>query len=174
MQSFMQTFMESPLLGLVMASAAEQEYIDKSGLSDEEKEEARITLRRFLRGSIDRKIPQADSEAALQQIAMRQPNNRWQLRPSITDEQLKAFLTDAKMAADDAGVAEQPAPVDPSEEVKKAIDAALSWNAPNDPAAMPIDPGAGPSDPAEMPNDPGAESSDPAEIPNSEDPTTGQ
>jgi hypothetical protein len=135
MQSYVQTFMESPLIGTIMVSAAEQEQIDKSGLSDEEKEEARVTLRRFLRGTIDNDIPQADSQAAFQHIAVRAPNNRWQLKPSVTDEQLRAFVTEAKKAADDANVPEQPGPIDPSEEVKKAIDAALSWNAPNKPGA---------------------------------------
>ncbi len=160
MQVFAQEFMESPLMGTIMLSAAEQEQIDKSGLTDEEKAEARVALQRLLRGMLDRDIAQGDADAAAGHIAIRQPNNRWRLKQTVSDEELRAFTTDAKKAADDANVPEQPGPFDPSDEVKKVVDSALSWNAPNDPAAMP--------------NDPTVVPDDPAVVPNSEDPTTDQ
>jgi hypothetical protein len=135
MQMFAQQFMESPLLGAVMVSAAEQQLIDSSGLSDDEKADARLQLHRLLRGMLDRDIPDSDADAALQHIAMRQPNKRWRLKPSVNDEELLAFVTAARKAADEAEMAEQPGPFDPSEEVKRAVDAALSWNEPKDPGA---------------------------------------
>jgi hypothetical protein len=130
-----QEFMEGSLLDAVVVSAAEPQLIDKSGLSDDEKAEARTTLHRLLRGSLDNDIPASDAEAALTNIANERPNNQWQLQSSVSDEKLRAFLTAAKKAADDANVPEQPGPFDPSDAVKKAVDAALSWNAPNNPGA---------------------------------------
>jgi hypothetical protein len=136
MQVYAQEFVNSPLMGTVMLSAAEQEQIETSGLSDEEKADAKLALHRLLRGMIDRKIPESDGDAAADHIAMRQqPNNRWRLKPTVSDEELRSFTTDAKKAADDAGVAEQPGPFDPSEEVKKVVNAALSWNKPQVPDA---------------------------------------
>jgi hypothetical protein len=132
MQMFAQEFMEAPLVGTIMLSASEQEQIDTSGLSDEEKADARTALRRLMRGMLDRNIASSDADAAAQQIAVRQPNNRWQLKKSVSDEELRAFTDKAKKAADDANVPEQPGPIDPSEEVKRAVDAALSWNAPKE------------------------------------------
>jgi preprotein translocase subunit SecD len=128
----MQKFMESPVLTALIASAAEKNYIDKSGLNDEERAEARITLRRFLRGSVDGKINEQAFDAAIGHVATKQPDGNWEFREKVSDAELRAFLAEAKQAADAAQIPEQAEAFDPSDEVKRIIDEAM-----NAPAELP-------------------------------------
>jgi hypothetical protein len=144
----MQGLAQSPLITAIVASAAEKKYVDPSGLSDEEKTAANLTLQRFARGVIDRKINEQTYESVMSNIATRQ-GDQWQLRDKVTDEQLRAFLTAAKTAADEAGVAAEPPQIDPSDEVKRLIDDAISGKAP---PAIEM-----PPSPAKIPAEPPAE-----------------
>ena len=101
----MQEVVESPLMTTIIASAAEQHYLDKSGLNDEERAEARVTLQRFLRGSIDGKINEQTMDAALSHVATKKPDGSWEFREKVSDEELRAFLGEAKRAADEAEIA---------------------------------------------------------------------
>lgn len=121
-----QRLAESPLMSLIVASTMEKQYFAKSGLSEEEKAAGSQTLQRFIRGAIDEKIDKAGIDAAMANVADRDANNQWKLRPTLTDDQLRAFFTEAKKQADAAGIPDQPADIDPSEEIKKIVDEALS------------------------------------------------
>ena len=125
-QVLIQKIVQSPLTSLMVTSTLEQQYFAKSGLSEEQKTEGRVTLQRFIRGAIDKKINEAGIDAAMAHVADRDAQGQWKLRPTLTDDQLRAFLTEAKQQADAAGIPEQPADVDPSEEVKKIVDEALA------------------------------------------------
>lgn len=116
---------KSPVMTTLIVSAAEKQYLDKSGLNDEEKVEGRQTLRRFLRGLIDEKIKEEELDAVMVHIADRQPDGNWDLRRQVSDEDLRKFLAAAKAAADKAEIPDEPEAVDPSEELKRMIDAAL-------------------------------------------------
>jgi len=59
-------------------------------------------------------------------VADRDARGRWKLRPTLTDDDLRAFFAEAKQQADAAGIPEQPADVDPSEEIKQIVDEALA------------------------------------------------
>jgi hypothetical protein len=122
----MQMFAESPLFSMFGASMLEQHYFAKSGLSAEEKAAAHVTLQRFIRGSIDEKIPEAGRDAAMRYVATKDGNGNWQLRDELTDQEIRDFLAEAKKQADEAGIPDQPADVDVSEEVKKIVDEALA------------------------------------------------
>ena len=128
----MQNLMESPLMTTLAAAAVEAKYLNKSGLSDEEKAEAKVTLQRFLRGSIDQDISKKSSDAAISHIADRQPDGNYRIRDKFSDADLRAFLAEAKKAADEAQIPEQPQEFDPSDEVKRIIDEALMEPAPPD------------------------------------------
>ena len=116
---------ESPLLAMMIASAADQQYIGKSGLSDEEKAAGRLDLRRFVRGVIDEKIPEASVDAVMAHIADRQSDGEWKLRQQVSDEQLRAFLSTAKAEADKANIPLELEAVDPSDEFKRVVDEML-------------------------------------------------
>jgi hypothetical protein len=115
----------SPLLTLFVVSAVERQYLESSGLSDEEKTEGRQTLRRFVRGAVDRKISEDASDAALSHVAEKQPDGTWQLKQRVSDAELRAALAEAKRAADEAGIPEQPEAVDASAELKRIVDEAM-------------------------------------------------
>lgn len=132
--TLMQTMLESPLMTSFVAAAVESQYFDKSDLSDEEKSDGKRTVRRFLRGTIDGKIDQQGIDAAMSHVADREANDNWKLRKQVSDEELRAFLAEAKAQADEAGVAEEPEDVDPSDEVKRIVDEVLGDSAPAAPA----------------------------------------
>jgi hypothetical protein len=125
MGQLLQELMESPILAIFIVQAAEAKYLDPSGLNEEEKADARITIQRFTRGAIERKIEQASVDAALDHIADPQENGGWQLRDQVTDAELRAFLAVAKAEADKANIPEEPVDFDPSEEIKRIIDKAM-------------------------------------------------
>jgi hypothetical protein len=124
----MEKLAQSPLMSLVGATMIEQHYFAKSGLSDEEKATGRQTLQRFIRGSIDKKINQAGIDAAMAHVADRRggQDGDWEIRETLSDDELRAFLAEAKKQADAAAIPDQPADIDPSEEIKKIVDEALA------------------------------------------------
>jgi hypothetical protein len=117
-----QKLMESPLMPTLVVAAVDKQYFDKSGLSNDEKAEGRITLKRFARGAVDKKIDEKGVDAVMGHVADRGSNGGWELRQRVSDADLKAALAEAKAKADEAGVAAQPGEIDPSDELKKIID----------------------------------------------------
>jgi hypothetical protein len=116
---------KSPLMTMIIATAVQNKYVDPSGLSEEEKVEAKQIIERFSRGAIDEKIDEASIDSVMQHVAVRDSNGQWELREKVTDEQLRAFLSAAKLEADEAGVPEETEPIDPSAELKKVVDEEL-------------------------------------------------
>ncbi|MGD9632614.1 MAG: hypothetical protein AB7G28_05875 [Pirellulales bacterium] len=158
---------KSPLFSMLMATAIEKQYLAKSGLSDEEKVAGSQSLQRFIRGVVDEKIKQPGIDAAMAHVADRRPNNQWELRKTLTDDELRAFFAEAKKQADEAGIPEQPAEIDPSEEVRKIVDAALA-----PPAASPPTPPLETAPPAVVPSETApAEETPPAAAPPEAAPT---
>jgi hypothetical protein len=128
MGSIMENVTKSPLMTTIMVSAADKQYFDKSRLSDAEKAAGRQTVRRFARGSIDHKIDQQGMDAALAHISHRESNGSIRMRQNVSDDELRAFLAEAKVQADKAAIPEEPANFDAAAEFKKIIDEATSAN----------------------------------------------
>lgn len=116
---------ESPLMPMFMVKAVEAQYLDKSGLSDEEKAEAKVTLERYASGLVSKQIPQESVDQVLVHIADKDANGEWKMREQVSDEDLRKFLAAAKEQADAANIPEDVEPIDPSEELKKVIDNVL-------------------------------------------------
>ena len=125
MAELLQKFANSPLMTSVVASVIDTQYLEKSGLTPEEKLEGKKTLRRFLRGAVDHKIDQQGIDAAMMHVADKKPDGQWKIRTQISDDDLKKFLETAKAEADKAGIADEPENFDPSDEVKRIVDEAL-------------------------------------------------
>jgi hypothetical protein len=117
-----QKLTESPLMPALVVAAVDKQYFDRSGLSNDEKAEGRITLKRFARGVIDKKINDKAVDAVMAHVADREGEGNWKLRPKVSDADLRAALAEAKSKANEAGVAEKPEEIDPSEELKKIVD----------------------------------------------------
>lgn len=125
MAELFEALMESPILAVFVVQAAEAKYLDPSGLAEEEKAQARVTIQRFTRGAVEGNIDQASVDAALEHIADPQDGGGWQLRERVTDAELRAFLAVAKAEADKANIPEEPVDFDPSDEIKRIIDKAM-------------------------------------------------
>lgn len=137
-QVLVNELVNSPLMSLMVASTIEKHYIANSGLTVEEKSAGGVTLNRFIRGALDKKINEAGIDAAMIHVADRN-GDQWKLRETLSDDELKAFLAEAKKQADEAGIPEQSAAIDPSEEVKRIVDEALNAPTPlgSEPAGPP-------------------------------------
>jgi hypothetical protein len=120
-----ESVVHSPLLTLFVVSAFEKQYLEASGLSEEEKAEGRRALRRFVRGAVDRKISEDASDAVLSHVAEKQPDGTWQLKQRVSDAELRAALAAAARAAEEAGIPEEPEAVDASAELKRIVDEAM-------------------------------------------------
>lgn len=115
----------SPLIPLFVCYGIEKQYLDKSGLTDEEKADARKQLQRLVRGGMDKKISQADIEALLKPLQQPGPNGQQQLKPVLTDAEIKTFIAGAKKLADDAEVPDEEFKIDIGDEVKRIVDRGL-------------------------------------------------
>jgi hypothetical protein len=118
--------MESPLMPSFVVMAVERKYFDRSKLSDEEKAEGRQALKRFARGVFDDKIKDKGIDSVMAHVADRRPNGQWELRQAVSDEELRAALSEAKAQADAADIPPAPENIDPSDEVKRIIDESLN------------------------------------------------
>jgi hypothetical protein len=128
MKAIIEQVSKSPLMTTIMVTAADKQYFAHSGLSDAEKVEGRQTVRRFARGAIDHKIDQAGMDAALSHVSDRERNGNVQMRQHVSDEELRAFLTEAKLQADKAAIPDAPASFEAAAEFKKIIDEATNEN----------------------------------------------
>ncbi|MFO0791976.1 MAG: hypothetical protein U0805_21145 [Pirellulales bacterium] len=126
---FVDLMQKSPLLPMLVVYGIDKGYIVKSGLSEDEKREGRVSLERFTRGMIDKKIDQQGIDAVMSHVADRQGNGEWKMRQQVTDAELRAALAEAKARADAAQIPAQAEAVDPSDEFKRIIDEVLGEGA---------------------------------------------
>jgi hypothetical protein len=122
---FAEDFAQSPLMDLLIAFGAKVQYIEKSGLTPDEKAEAEKTLQRVARGVIEEKIEQEKLDIALNHISNEQPNGARQFKESVSDEELRAFLSECKKLADEAQIPDEDVQVDIGKELKKLVDKTL-------------------------------------------------
>lgn len=127
--TFVQEFAQSPLMTTLIVSAVDKQYITPSGLSDEEKTEARVTIQRFMRGLLDNKITQAQFDKAMEPVGTKKSDGTFEMKKQVTDDELRQFLTNAKTDADAAEIPQDVPAVDPSDEFKRLVDKTLEEGA---------------------------------------------
>ncbi len=131
----------SPIIPAAIVAAMYEGYVQPSTLSEEEKQEARITLRRFARGVYEKSIPESAIGPTIEPIsAPRDQSNvsigtgraDYHLKEpkKVTPDELRAFIANARAKADEAGVPGDVAEVDFAAELGKAIDTALGRSRP--------------------------------------------
>lgn len=123
LRELMTRIVESPLVAVGLVIVVEQGYLNKSGLPDEEKATAAISLRRFVQGVVDGDIDRdVVREVAAPMMREGQPG---QIKQTVTDEELRQFIAAAQREADQANVPAEPRVVDIASEVEKVIDGVL-------------------------------------------------
>lgn len=118
---------DGPLIYVGTVIFVETQYIAPSGLSTEEKEEARLNLQRFARGIYEKSIPQTAVDSAITPLQETKPDGSTELKQpgKATDEELRAFLANVEQEADAAEIPNEPFDVDIVKEFGDAIDRAL-------------------------------------------------
>lgn len=117
---------ESPVMKLIFVNSLQHQYLRKSGLTEKEKAEGELTIKRFAHGSFTGAIDERTSELTMEPISARGSQGELQLKTRVSDEELRSFLANAKDAADAAQVPEVIPEVDLSAEVRRVVDAALA------------------------------------------------
>ena len=121
----MEQLAESPLLGLIIVYATDATYITPSGLTDEEKEEGRLTMQRVARGVFEETIDRDELESAMDYVSVEGSGGNRQFKDRVSDADLRQFLAECKRHADEAEVPLEPFELNIGEEFKRAVDEAL-------------------------------------------------
>jgi len=133
---------ESPLIPAAVLFGARTQYLDPSGLSDEEKAAGTLALSRLAHGVYDGSIdpavlskvfgPISTTSGSGRGVHVSTPNFQLHLRPpaDVTDDELLQVITLATQQADDAGVPDEPYTIDASDEIAKVIGETLGRELP--------------------------------------------
>lgn len=133
---------ESPLVASALVGGIDKLYFAESELSDEEKIDARVQLRRFANGLFEEQIDPSQVEAVLESVSTTTPDDndivlQYQTGPGgstqfalrsadeVSDDDLRELIAQAKTKADEAGVEENTPEIDISDTLGIAIAEAL-------------------------------------------------
>ncbi len=113
---------EGPLMPVGVTIFIHEKHVAKSGLTDQEKAEAKLTLQRAARGLNEKKIKQSQLDPAWRVISTTDAKGKREMKDTVTDAELRDFLKLVKKEADDAKISDEPLDIDVAEELDKAIE----------------------------------------------------
>jgi hypothetical protein len=116
---------KSPVLVLVIAYTAMEVYIEPSGLSGDEKSDAKLAFQRVARGTFDETIDPEDLEDVLDYISRKDFNGNRQLKNYVSDEDLRELVKECTRIANEADVPTEAYQIDVVAEVTRIVDRAL-------------------------------------------------
>jgi hypothetical protein len=116
-----QTLTEGPLLPLAGVQVAREKYVNPSDMTTEEKADAILTLQRFARGVVEKKISKNEIEEVVKPVTDLKANGRWELKENPTRMELDQFIANAKAKADGVMIPEEPYDLNIADELHKAI-----------------------------------------------------
>jgi len=118
----LKTLADGPLMTLITLRTFELMYIEKSALSDEEKEAARVTVSRYAEGKTSGKIEGTSiQDIVWEETTDEEGNTTNKLKETLSPEELQQCLTIMKTAADEASIADQKFPMDIGAAIEKGI-----------------------------------------------------
>ncbi|MEM1166027.1 MAG: hypothetical protein AAGI30_07020 [Planctomycetota bacterium] len=122
----------SPFLAMGGVSVFEATYLSDSGLSDEEKAEASLTLNRVAQGVVAKTITTSDIDGLLGPVRRTTPDGSTEFKPpsEVSDDDLRQVVADAKALADDRDVSMERVEVDLSDSLEQAIEEMLGRELP--------------------------------------------
>lgn len=116
---------DGPLLLVGTVYFIETQYVAKSGLSEEEKKAAKLTLQRVARGVHEEKISEDKLDPMFRIVSTTDADGNVELKETVTDAELRDFLKLAEKEADNAEIPQEPMQIDLAEELDKAIERAM-------------------------------------------------
>jgi hypothetical protein len=117
---------QSAMFSLLVMNAAQQKYVVPSGLEEQEKQEADVTLKRLVLGLHEQRIAPQDLEPVLDYISMQDANGNRQLHNQVSDDQLRAMLADCDRLANQAQVAAGEFQLDVADEIESIVEETLT------------------------------------------------
>ena len=117
---------QSPLLHMGAVYMIQALHIDRSGLSDAQKEDATRAVQRFARGIYEGQLPGSAMEQLQAPIYTTDQDGHRHVKETLTDEELLALVDELKQKADEAGVPDEAFEFDIAEEFHQAINRALN------------------------------------------------
>ncbi|MHC4914302.1 MAG: hypothetical protein ACYTGB_02335, partial [Planctomycetota bacterium] len=127
----MEKLAESPLIPMAIVNAADNKYVQPSGLSADEKKRGKLDLQRLGRGVTEKdaagepKIGQKDLEEIMALISTTDAQGERQIKEKLTDTEVRAFLAKVREKADAASIPEEPYEVKPAAEFGRIVDEVL-------------------------------------------------
>ena len=112
---------ESPLIPLAGVEMVRQRYIDPSGMTEEERADAILSVQRLARGVYEKKISTASLTDVAKPVADLRPNGQWRPKEHPTRMEIDQFVANAKASADAAMIPDEPFELDYAEEIRKVI-----------------------------------------------------
>lgn len=122
LKRILEEIVEGPILPVGVVLFIEQQHVAQSGLSDQEKKDAHLTLQRLARGVIEKKIPYANLDPLFAAISTTDSQGKRELKKKLTDTELRDFLTLAQREVEKAKVSEEPLEIDLAKELDEAIE----------------------------------------------------
>ncbi|MGI8982670.1 MAG: hypothetical protein ACR2FY_25840 [Pirellulaceae bacterium] len=126
----MEGLTKSPLFVVLIVYGVTHEYINRPGQDADVKAEAERTLQRIARGTAEGKIKGEDLEKPFSAISQdpnqpMQPGQPPQTKQQLSDEDLKKFLAELKVLADEKEIPDEPYELNVGKEVKRIVDEAV-------------------------------------------------
>jgi hypothetical protein len=118
---------ESPAFAMGLVMQFEGAYVGQSGLGDDEKAAAKLTLNRTAQGLADGRLSWDQATDILKPVTVKDADGDDDLlMPDETnDEQIRAVIANAEAAVTEAGITDAYKEIDLSEEFRKHIEARL-------------------------------------------------
>jgi hypothetical protein len=117
-----QAITTGPLLPLASVQAAKEKYIEHSDMTQKEKADAILSLQRFARGVVEKKISRDEVTDVVKPVSDLMPNGRWKLKDKPTRMEIDQFIENVKARADSLNIPEEPYDLNIADELKKAIE----------------------------------------------------
>lgn len=121
---------QSPALSVIKYYEAQGNPLDRPSITDTQREAAMLTIRRFIFGVFEERIPDTAVEDLIDPFILDSSRGEGienlQFRENITDEEIFAALAKAKQMADDAGIRSTNLSPDIAREVREIVDRILA------------------------------------------------
>ncbi|MDQ8179494.1 hypothetical protein [Pelagicoccus sp. SDUM812005] len=121
---------QSPAMSIVRYYQAEGDPLDRNSITPEQKDAAMLTIRRFIYGVFEERIPDTAIEELMEPFILDRGTDEeyrdLQFRSNISDEEIFAALAKAKRYADEAGIPEDNLSPDIAREIREIIDRILA------------------------------------------------
>jgi len=122
MGALMEDFAKSPVMTFVVLFGIEHKYLENSGLSEEEREDAKQTMARVMRAVMEDQLSSDEIEDLSNAVMINPGTDKARLKEVLTDEELREFFAKAKALMDEKEIPFEETTTNISDKVKEIVD----------------------------------------------------